>query len=99
MRRKAFFSEEKKQKTFVPAPADRSRPWPRSWERRRNKSLLLLFFRKEGLFLTFALAGRETPYPGPPHKGAGEDVFQPVEISIDRLKSYCAEARHLGMVA
>jgi hypothetical protein len=48
-----FFSEEKNQKTFIPSPAPRSRPnpqafGPRSWERRRIKSLLLLFFRKEG---------------------------------------------------
>jgi hypothetical protein len=35
-----FFSEEKNQKTFVPAHAAK-------WELRSNKSLLLLFFRKE----------------------------------------------------
>jgi hypothetical protein len=49
-----FFSEEKNQKTFIPAPAARSQPnpqalGPRLWERRRSKSLLLLFFRKEDL--------------------------------------------------
>jgi len=44
-----FFSEEKNQKTFIPALADGYRPWPASREVRRNKSLLLLFFRKEGL--------------------------------------------------
>jgi hypothetical protein len=46
-----FFSEEKNQKTFASALADRSRPWPDRWKRRRNKSLLLLFFRKEDLAL------------------------------------------------
>jgi hypothetical protein len=50
--RKHFFSEEKKQKTFIPAPAERCRPTPealepRSWKLRRSKSLLVLFFRKE----------------------------------------------------
>jgi hypothetical protein len=53
--RKLFFSEEKNQKTFTPAPAARSRPWPRSWKLRRTKSLLLLFFTKEGLFHVLAL--------------------------------------------
>jgi hypothetical protein len=42
-----FFSEEKNQKTFIPARHPAIRPWPGSWERRGNKSLLLLFFRKE----------------------------------------------------
>jgi hypothetical protein len=41
-----FFSEEKNQKTFNPAPASTNRPWPARWERRENKSLLVLFFRK-----------------------------------------------------
>jgi hypothetical protein len=45
-----FFSEEKNQKTFIPGLHEYSRPWPQSWEGRKNKSLLLLFFRKEGLF-------------------------------------------------
>jgi hypothetical protein len=47
---KVFFSEEKKQKTFISAPAARSRPWPRTWEWRKNESLLVLFFRKEQSF-------------------------------------------------
>jgi hypothetical protein len=46
---KFFFSEEKKQKTFTFPLVARSRPWPGSFRRRQNKSLLLLFFRKEGL--------------------------------------------------
>ncbi len=46
---KMFFSEEKNQKTFTSPPLPRSRPWPGSFRGRRNKSLLLLFFRKEGL--------------------------------------------------
>ncbi len=45
--RKSFFSEETKQRTFKFAPAEACRPWPGSWERRRSKSLLVLFFRKE----------------------------------------------------
>jgi hypothetical protein len=40
--RKAFFSEEKKQKTFMSLQVARVRP---RW--RRSKSLLVLFFRKE----------------------------------------------------
>jgi hypothetical protein len=44
-----FFSEEKNQKTFDSAPADRSRPWPDRLHLLKNKSLLLLFFRKEVL--------------------------------------------------
>jgi len=44
-----FFFEKKNQKTFIPAHADTSGPLPRSWELRKNKSLLLLFFRKEGV--------------------------------------------------
>jgi hypothetical protein len=38
-----FFFEKKNQKTFVPGLYVSRRPWP------ENKSLLLLFFRKEGL--------------------------------------------------
>jgi hypothetical protein len=45
--RKQFFSEEKNQKTFIPAPAARSRPNPGSIRKVRNKSLLVLLFRKE----------------------------------------------------
>jgi hypothetical protein len=30
--RKQFFSEEKNQKTFIPGPAARSRPWPPNLE-------------------------------------------------------------------
>jgi len=43
-----FFSEEKNQKTFVPAPAERPGPWLICWGlRQKDKSLLVLFFRKE----------------------------------------------------
>jgi hypothetical protein len=49
MKARMFFFEKKNQKTFVPALAARSRPWPPKVKLRRNKSLLLLFFRKEGL--------------------------------------------------
>jgi hypothetical protein len=48
-----FFSEEKNQKTFGSALAQPVRPWPGTWERRRDKSLLLLFFRKEELPLPY----------------------------------------------
>jgi hypothetical protein len=48
-----FFSEEKNQKTFISSPLPRSRPWPGCLRRRRDKSLLLLFFRKEDLSLAF----------------------------------------------
>jgi hypothetical protein len=44
-----FFSEEKNQKTFIPALAERSRPWPPNGKLRKSKSFLLLFFKKEGL--------------------------------------------------
>jgi len=46
---RVFFSEEKKHKTFVSAPAEISSPWPRLWEWRRSKSFLVLFFKKERL--------------------------------------------------
>jgi hypothetical protein len=46
--RKQFFSEEKNQKTFVSQQVPRSRPLLKPCRGRRNKSLLLLFFRKEG---------------------------------------------------
>jgi hypothetical protein len=46
---KAFFSEEKNQKTFIPALTDRSGQWPPNAKLPKDKSLLLLFFRKEGL--------------------------------------------------
>jgi hypothetical protein len=51
-----FFSEEKNQKTFISGAAARSRPWPRSWERRRSKSLFASFSseKEESSFLTGA---------------------------------------------
>jgi hypothetical protein len=50
-----FFFEKKNQKTFNSALAARWRAWHADGELRGNKSLLLLFFRKEGLaFFTFA---------------------------------------------
>jgi hypothetical protein len=46
---KMFFSEEKNQKTFIPAPAAKCRPWPRTLELRGNKSLFASFSsEKEG---------------------------------------------------
>jgi hypothetical protein len=42
-----FFSEEKNQKTFNAAPADRYRPWPDRLNLLRDKSFLVLFFKKE----------------------------------------------------
>jgi hypothetical protein len=50
---KFFFSEEKKQKTFTSPPLPRSRPWPVGFRSAQNKSLLVLFFRKEHTCLTF----------------------------------------------
>jgi hypothetical protein len=47
--KKSFFSEEKKQKTFVPPQLPTGSPWHGSIGKRRNKSLLVLFFRKEHL--------------------------------------------------
>jgi hypothetical protein len=44
-----FLSAEKNQRTFVPPPADKSEPWPTNAKLQENKSLLLLFFRKEDL--------------------------------------------------
>jgi hypothetical protein len=44
-----FFSEEKNQKTFISPPLPRSRPWPGPIRSAKQKSLLLLFFKKEGL--------------------------------------------------
>jgi hypothetical protein len=51
-----FFSEEKNQKTFIPAPAESSGPRPSGVKLRRIKSLLLLFFRKEDLAFFVRLA-------------------------------------------
>jgi hypothetical protein len=61
LKAKAFFSEEKKQKTFISPPAPTSRPWPESWVQHRNKSLLVLFFRKEHLSYAFSTS----PYKAP----------------------------------
>jgi hypothetical protein len=47
---KMFFSEEKNQKTFMSGLTPPFRPWPEMWFRLRDKSLLLLFFRKEDAF-------------------------------------------------
>jgi hypothetical protein len=44
-----FFSEEKKQKTFMSSQLPIEWPWRASRRERRNKSLLVLFFRKEQL--------------------------------------------------
>jgi hypothetical protein len=40
---KKFFSEEKNQKTFISPLFPRSRPWPETFRRRRNKSLFASF--------------------------------------------------------
>jgi hypothetical protein len=56
--RNSFFSEEKKQKTFIPAPAAGSRPWPRTWVQRGNKSFLVLFFKKEHPYFPFQTGER-----------------------------------------
>jgi hypothetical protein len=50
-----FFSEEKNQKTFASALAFRSWPWPVCFRLLRDKSLLVLFFRKE--HLAYAIVG------------------------------------------
>jgi hypothetical protein len=47
--KKMFFSEEKNQKTFIPALADRSEPGPESWEEQEKKSLLPTFYGKKEL--------------------------------------------------
>jgi hypothetical protein len=58
-----FFSEEKNQKTFIPGGGGKMRLWPGSWEVRRNKSLLLLFFRKEDSSFPLNFPGRpELPH-------------------------------------
>jgi hypothetical protein len=44
-----FFSEEKNQKTFASGAGARYGTWPARVKLREHKSLLLLFFRKEGL--------------------------------------------------
>jgi putative hemolysin len=45
--RKAFFSEEKKQKTFIFCALPHSPAKSRIWVQAKSKSLLVLFFRKE----------------------------------------------------
>jgi hypothetical protein len=69
--RKAFFSEEKKQKTFSFQQLATWRPWPGSCRRRGNKSLLVLFFRKEHLSCvpdqwSMAAPARRVATPQPP---------------------------------
>jgi hypothetical protein len=44
---RVFFSEEKKQKTFISPQLPIGRPCPGYRRRRRNKSFLVLFFKKE----------------------------------------------------
>jgi hypothetical protein len=57
-----FFFEKKNQKTLTSPPLPRSGPWPGSIRRRRNKSLLRLFFRKEVLaFLPLAFPAAAEP--------------------------------------
>jgi hypothetical protein len=51
-----FFSEEKKQKTLISSQLDIAWPRPGSSRARRNKSFLVLFFKKE--HSSFALSGR-----------------------------------------
>jgi NodT family efflux transporter outer membrane factor (OMF) lipoprotein len=60
-----FFSEEKNQKTFVPAPASRYGIWPATWNPRGNKSFLLLFFKKEVFLACLLLSGCGV---GPPYQ-------------------------------
>jgi hypothetical protein len=56
--RKAFFSEEKKQKTFMSGALPTLRPWPESISGRRNKSLFASFSsEKEGLSFEFSPCG------------------------------------------
>jgi hypothetical protein len=47
---KVFFSEEKKQKTFIFPPLPRSRPWPGSSRSAEAKQSFGSFFRKEQSF-------------------------------------------------
>jgi hypothetical protein len=51
-----FFSEEKNQKTFVPAPAGARGAGYRLDVASKSKNLLALFFRKERAFLCHRLA-------------------------------------------
>jgi hypothetical protein len=51
-----FFSEEKNQKTFASCSSARTQG-PRPIQQLRSKSLLLLFFRKEGLPSFLVMAG------------------------------------------
>jgi hypothetical protein len=49
--RKSFFSEEKKQKTFISALAARSRHWPPAWEQLKETKVFWFFFSKKNAFL------------------------------------------------
>jgi hypothetical protein len=49
-----FFSEEKNQKTFASARVHRCGTWPERWVQGRNKSLFVLFFRKEHTYFLAA---------------------------------------------
>jgi photosystem II stability/assembly factor-like uncharacterized protein len=52
---RTFFSEEKNQTTFAPAPASRLRPWPIGWEL-RQKTKVFWFFSSEKNVLPYAFA-------------------------------------------
>jgi hypothetical protein len=56
-----FFSDEKNQKTFVSPAAPGYGIWPDGGACTENKSLLLLFFRKEGLAPVHFSFGRGAP--------------------------------------
>jgi NodT family efflux transporter outer membrane factor (OMF) lipoprotein len=68
--RKSFFSGEKKQKTFMSLAVPAGWPWPLNSVQPGNKSLLVLFFRKELLptLLILAISGCTVgpDYKGPP---------------------------------
>jgi hypothetical protein len=48
---KAFFFEKKKQKTFIPSPAERSEPGAKRDAAQKIKVFLLLFLQKQKILL------------------------------------------------
>jgi predicted dienelactone hydrolase len=64
-KRDSFFSEEKKQKTFVPGGAERFGLWPRSWAQRRKQKFFGSFFQKR-TFLLFLFCFPAAAQPAKP---------------------------------
>jgi hypothetical protein len=88
-----FFSEEKNQKTFCSAQVAPIWPGPRMWEQRNNKSLLVLFFRKELL----AVSSRIETVPDQErinHEGTKAQSYHEGEIFVTSFAPSCLRGKN-----